>query len=111
VVEQPIAVDVQIAGRDIPAGQLWTHRRGQLQSATFSYRDDYLRRAEAYALDPALPLHAGQHQTPPKLPLFGAMADGAPDGWGRRLVRRAELHRARETDARQRELAEATSAR
>ena len=60
MVEQPIEVDVQIAGRDVPAGRLWTHRHGQTESATFSYREDYLQLADAYELDPGLPLQAGQ---------------------------------------------------
>jgi hypothetical protein len=77
MVEQPIEVDVQIAGRNVPAGRLWTHRHGQSESATFSYRDDYLQRADAYELDPGLPLQGGQHQTPVKRPLFGAMSDCA----------------------------------
>jgi serine/threonine-protein kinase HipA len=106
MVEQPIEVDVQIAGRDVPAGRLWTHRHGQTESATFSYREDYLQLADAYELDPGLPLQAGQHQTPVKQPMFGAMSDCAPDGWGRRLVRRAEAQRAREADTQQRGLTE-----
>jgi serine/threonine-protein kinase HipA len=106
MVEQPIQVDVQIAGRDVPAGQLWTHRRGQSESATFSYREDYLQRAGAYELDPGLSLQAGQHQTAVGRPLFGAMSDCAPDGWGRRLVRRAEAQWAREADTQQRGLTE-----
>jgi serine/threonine-protein kinase HipA len=106
MVEQPIEVDVQIAGRDVPAGRLWTHRHGRSESATFSYRDDYLQRADSYELDPGLPLQAGQHQTAVGQPLFGAMSDCAPDGWGRRLVRRAEAQRARDAGAQQRGLAE-----
>jgi serine/threonine-protein kinase HipA len=106
MVEQPIEVDVQIAGRDVPAGRLWTHRHGQSESATFSYREDYLQQADAYELDPGLPLQAGQLQTPVKQPLFGAMSDCAPDGWGRRIVRRAEAQRAREADTQQRGLME-----
>ena len=94
MVEQPIEVDVQIAGRDVSAGRLWTHRHGQSESATFSYRDDYLQRADSYELDPALPLQTGQHQTAVGQPLFEAMSDCAPDGWGRRLVKRAEAQRA-----------------
>jgi hypothetical protein len=58
MVEQPIEVDVQIAGRAVPAGRLWTHRHGQSESATFSYREEYLQRADAYELDPGLPLQA-----------------------------------------------------
>jgi serine/threonine-protein kinase HipA len=106
MVEQPVEVDVQIAGRAVPAGRLWTHRHGQSESATFSYREDYLQRADAYELDPGLPLQAGQQQTPVKQPLFGAMSDCAPDGWGRRLVRRAAAERAREARTQQRGLAE-----
>jgi serine/threonine-protein kinase HipA len=106
MVEQPIEVDVQIAGRAVPAGRLWTHRHGQSESATFSYREDYLQRADAYELDPGLPLQAGQQQTPVKQALFGAMSDCAPDGWGRRLLRRAEAERVRAARARQRGLAE-----
>lgn len=106
MVEQPIEVDVQIGGQDLPAGRLWTHRHGQSESATFSYREDYLQRADAYEIDPSLPLQSGQHQTALRHALFGAMSDCAPDGWGRRLVRRAEAQRAREAATQQRALAE-----
>jgi serine/threonine-protein kinase HipA len=106
MVEQPIEVDVQIDGQNVAAGRLWTHRHGQSESATFSYREDYLGRADAYELDPGLPLQTGQHQTALKLPLFGAMADCAPDGWGRRLMRRATQLQAREADTQQRGLTE-----
>jgi serine/threonine-protein kinase HipA len=105
--EQPIEVDVQIAGQDVPAGRLRTHRQGRSESATFSYREDYLQRVDSYELDPGLPLQAGQHQTAVGQPLFGAMSDCAPDGWGRRLVRRAEAQRARDAGTRQRGLSEA----
>jgi serine/threonine-protein kinase HipA len=106
MVEQPIEVDVQVAGKDVPAGRLWTHRHGQSESATFSYREDYLQRADAYELDPSLPLQSGQHQTAVGQSLSGAMSDCAPDGWGRRLVRRAEAQRARDAGTQQRALAE-----
>ncbi len=106
MVEQPIEVDVQIAGRNVPAGRLWTHRHEQSESATFSYRDDYLQRGGSYELDPGMPLQAGQHQTAVGQSLFGAMSDCAPDGWGRRLVRRAEAQRARDAGTQQRGLTE-----
>ena len=79
---------------------------GPSESATFSYRDDYLQHAESYELDPGLPLQAGQHQTAIGHPLFGAMSDATADGWGRRLVRRAEAQRARDAGAQQRRLTE-----
>jgi hypothetical protein len=72
MVDQPIEVDVQIAGRDVPAGRLWAHRHGRSESATFSYREDYLQLDDAYALDPEMPLQTGQHQTPVNQPLSTA---------------------------------------
>lgn len=94
--DEPIEVDVQIAGRDVPAGRLWAHQHGRSESSTFSYREEYLEREDAYELDPALPLQAGRHHTAVGQALFGGMGDCAPDGWGRRLVRRAAARRARD---------------
>ncbi len=104
--EQPIEIDGQLGVQGIAAGRLWCHRHGQSESATFSYHEDYLRRSDAYELDPGLPLQSGQHQTALGQALFGAMYDCAPDGWGRRLVRRAEGQRAREAGEQPRSLAE-----
>lgn len=86
-------VVVQIAGAAVPAGRLWSHRRRGTESATFAYATDYLARPDAYALDPALSLVAGQQQTPTGRAMFGAFTDCAPDRWGRRLIARAERHR------------------
>ncbi|MGH2833522.1 MAG: type II toxin-antitoxin system HipA family toxin [Solirubrobacteraceae bacterium] len=104
--EQPIRVSVQLAGEDVPAGRLWAHRHGRKQSATFSYLAEYLRRPDSYTLDPALGGHEGQQQTAVGQALFGAFSDCAPDGWGRRLVRRAEQRRAREEGRAPRNLTE-----
>jgi serine/threonine-protein kinase HipA len=96
--EQPIRVSVQIAGLDAPAGRLWSHRRSLNETATFSYLPEYLARRDAYELDPSLPLHEGQQHTTAGQALFAAFTDCAPDGWGRRLVLRAEQQRAREDE-------------
>jgi serine/threonine-protein kinase HipA len=92
--ESAVEVFVQIAGEDVFAGRLWSHQRRAVESATFTYADEYLRR-DGYALDPALPLSAGQHQTRVGQALFGAFTDCSPDRWGRRLINRAEKARAR----------------
>jgi serine/threonine-protein kinase HipA len=84
----PIEVDVDVGGNTLRAGILYAHSHGRAESATFTYRDDYLADQRAYALDPALPLSGGAHQTPPDRALFGAFADSAPDRWGRRLATR-----------------------
>jgi serine/threonine-protein kinase HipA len=60
MVEQPIRVTAQIAGQDVRAGRIWSHRRGRIETATFAYLPDYLARPEAYELDPSLPLREGQ---------------------------------------------------
>lgn len=83
-------VIVQIAGENLLAGRLWSHRRRNRESATFSYSPDYLAREEAYELDPMLPLLDGPQQTPEERATFGAFSDCAPDRWGRRLIQRTE---------------------
>ena len=95
----PVDVVVEIAGEDVLAGHLWSHRRRGRESATFAYADAYLGRSGSYELDPALPLVGGQQQTSDGRALFGAFADCAPDRWGRRLILRAEAYRARAAGA------------
>jgi serine/threonine-protein kinase HipA len=90
-----IAVHVAIGERNLLAGRLYPHRRRGIESASFVYDDRYLADPDAYALDPALPLVAGTQQTPLGRALFGAFSDCAPDRWGRNLIRRAEMARAK----------------
>lgn len=59
-------------------------RKGQLASS-FSYDDAYLARADAYAIDPSLPLCKG---TAFCTGLPGALRDSVPDRWGRHLQNR-----------------------
>lgn len=87
-------VSVDIEGQTIPAGRLFSHRHRGIESASFAYEPTYLSDARAYALDPALPLSLGTHQTPLGRPIFGAFSDSSPDRWGRKLIERAERHRA-----------------
>lgn len=91
-----VEVFVQIDGEDIAAGDLWMHRAGRSQSASFAYRPSYISRDGVYALDPDLPLQTGQFQTPVGRSLFGAFSDTAPDRWGRKLIERTETVSARE---------------
>ncbi len=84
---------------DVLAGQLYSHRRRGAESASFVYNESYLARADAYALDPVLPLLAGLQQSPVHQKIFGACADSSPDRWGRNLIRRAETRRAADVGA------------
>jgi serine/threonine-protein kinase HipA len=101
-----VDVVVQIAGEDVPAGRLWSHRARRGESATFAYSPEYLKRDDSYELDPLLPKNTGQQQTPEGRALFGALSDAAPDGWGRRLIRRREIHHAEEHKTAERDIAE-----
>jgi serine/threonine-protein kinase HipA len=101
-----VDVIVQIAGEDVLAGRLWSHRRPGSESATFSYASDFLERPGAYELDPLLPLLEGRQQTPENKAIFGAFADGAPDRWGRRLIHRTERQRARRDEDAERSFGE-----
>ncbi len=93
--EFAVDVVVQIGGEDVLVGRLFAHRRRGVESATFAYDTDYMARPNAYELDPALSLVAGQQQTPVGRAMFGAFSDCAPDRWGRRLIARAERQRVR----------------
>jgi serine/threonine-protein kinase HipA len=93
--ERETDVVVQIAGEDVLAGRLWSHRRRGAESQTFGYAPEYVSREGAYQLDPGLPLVLGQQQTPSGRAIFGAFSDSAPDRWGRGLIARAEQQRVR----------------
>jgi serine/threonine-protein kinase HipA len=87
-------VHIELDGATRLVGQLWIResRRGTF-GATFQYSDAWLARNDAFAVDPLLPLvSAGPFH---KERLFGAIADSAPDRWGKTLMARAERLRAR----------------
>jgi serine/threonine-protein kinase HipA len=90
-----ITVYVAVSERNLLAGRLYPHRRRGVESASFAYDDRYLADPAAYALDPVLPLVTGALQTPVGHALFGAFRDCAPDRWGRTLIKRAEISRAK----------------
>jgi serine/threonine-protein kinase HipA len=97
---------IQIDSEDVLAGELWSHRRRNRESATFSYAVNYLENPAAFELDPGLPLLDGLQQTPGQHEIFGAFSDCAPDRWGRRLINRAEQRRAERTRETRRSLGE-----
>ena len=86
--ERKVQVFIDALGATVPVGTLWARSRQGVESATFMYHASWLARADRFALSPELPLTAGPHHTPPGRALFGALADSAPDRWGRQLMRR-----------------------
>lgn len=66
-------------------GQLHTSERSSATS--FTYSPEWMRRSDAFALDPtALPLRTGPHYASS---LFGVFQDCGPDRWGRLLIERS----------------------
>lgn len=81
-------------GETRPVGSLWISRdRRGAMACTFRYAEPWLEYDNSFAIDPWLDLTSGGlfH----KDRLFGAIADCAPDRWGRALVARAERMLAR----------------
>ena len=69
--------------------------RGRLDAVTFEYDDAWLANDARFALEPALQLGPGVFASgAADGRMFGAFADSAPDGWGRRLIQRAERRQA-----------------
>lgn len=90
-------MSVQIGDEILAAGQVYSHRRRGVESASFAYDEVYLADRRAYSLDPALPLRAGLQQKPGRAPIFGAFSDSCATDGGKRLIERAESHRATDT--------------
>lgn len=89
-----VLVYVDLDGEPIPVGRLWARTRKDRDTASFEYDPAWLKRADRFALEPALHLGPGPFHTSADKPIFGAISDSAPDRWGRVLMRRAERRRA-----------------
>ncbi len=61
---------VDIDAETVLVGQLFSHRRRNVESASFTYDPSYLADRRAYPLDPALPLVSGTLQTPTNQRIF-----------------------------------------
>lgn len=82
-----IDVYLTTATRHVLIGRAYLAASRRGVATTFRYDDDYLRdRSVAFAIDPALPLFAGNHAISDGLP--PAFTDCAPDRWGRNLIRK-----------------------
>jgi serine/threonine-protein kinase HipA len=95
-----IQVHLDLDGRTVAVGTLYLNRRRGRLTSTFAYHPAYLTEPGAYAIDPELPLVAGNQAVGPALPR--AFADAAPDRWGRNLIRQRIELEARAAGARPR---------
>jgi len=80
-----VYVWVWLPGRTdpVPAGRLRARAPGGLW---FQYGRRYLERPDAVALAPTLPLERDAFSPTADLGMPGALRDGAPDAWGRRVI-------------------------
>lgn len=90
-----VFIDLPSFPGPVQAGRLWSHFRKGRESASFEYNKEWLANPHRFALEPLLPLADGTFHTNPGQSVFGAIGDSTPDRWGRILMRRAELARAR----------------
>jgi serine/threonine-protein kinase HipA len=89
-----VFVHIDLGGETYLVGRLWvrSNRRGQL-TATFRYADSWSSHPLRFAVDPLLDPATGP--TFHNNRLFGAIADSAPERWGRTLMAREERRRAK----------------
>jgi HipA-like C-terminal domain./HipA-like N-terminal domain. len=98
-------LDVFLGETARQVGTLRFEAQGARQSAGFEYHPDWLAAEDRFALEPGLPLVSGMqfHQQARDGSLFhGAIADTAPDGWGRKVILRdyaKQRQQARESGA------------
>jgi serine/threonine-protein kinase HipA len=78
-----IEAHIDLGASTIRAGTAYMSTRRGVLSVTFTYDQVYLGRAGSRAISPDLPLDAGTIST---TGLPGALADSAPDRWGRNLI-------------------------
>lgn len=63
---------------------------------SFSYSNEWLKKAEAHVLDPSLQLFCGPQYAPQGQANFSVFLDSSPDRWGRFLMDRREALTARQ---------------
>lgn len=85
-------VSIELGGTTVPMGSVDVQdRNGEVVRSAFVYDPDYLARPAKLALDPQTPLDSAAHL---EQHLQRGIADAGPDGWGRRLITRANRGRA-----------------
>ena len=93
--EKEVFVYIDLKNSPALVGRLWTRVKGQKESVSFEYDNEWLKSPDKFSLDPALMLTSGAFHSGAEKPMFGAIGDSAPDRWGRALMRMEERRRAR----------------
>jgi serine/threonine-protein kinase HipA len=90
-------ISVHIGERGRPVGHLHYNQEGVRESASFEYDPRWLEHPERFAIEPLLRLLSGPQyhkraNTHDSI-FHGAIADTAPDGWGKRVIYRDHVKR------------------
>jgi serine/threonine-protein kinase HipA len=92
-------VDVCIGHAGTPVGSLTYVQQGQRENTSFAYAASWLANPERFQVSPDLELTADyqQRKAPSKndSPFHYALANTAPDAWGRRVIARAHAKQRR----------------
>jgi serine/threonine-protein kinase HipA len=92
-------VDVCIGEEGTPVGSLTYIRQGQRENTSFAYSPNWLGNPQRFKVSPDLELTPDyqQRKAPTKVdsPFHFALADTAPDAWGRRVIARAHAKQRR----------------
>lgn len=82
-----LTVTIQISGKDVATGKLFTQIRNGVETSSFTYEPSYLQNQHAFPLAPDMPLTAGTFHAQGMIAAFN---DAMPDRWGKNLLQRAE---------------------
>ncbi|MCI1245036.1 MAG: HipA domain-containing protein [Bacilli bacterium] len=84
--------------QDLPLGTLFEDDVLGNVSYSFEFEESFLKshNENALLLDPDLYFYSGRQYVTAKKPIFGFIADSAPDRWGRLLRQTYEMRRAKE---------------
>ena len=96
-------VDVCIGSAGASVGRLTFVKQGQRENSVFAYAPEWLQSPDRFEVSPDLPLVAGhlsrRAQSSSDSVVHFALADTAPDAWGRRVIARAHAKLRQETPA------------
>lgn len=91
-----VVLDADFLDAACPVGTLFQVAAHGRETFSFSYDQAWLQRPDAFAIDPDLQLYGGESYPADGTGVFRTMLDSAPDRWGRFLLDRREVLRARE---------------
>lgn len=104
--EVQVVLDADVTAAACPVGTLYhaSGRGGGIFS--FAYDNTWLRRLDAFEIDPSLQLTGGETYPANTVGVFRIFLDSTPDRWGRVLLERREALRARAENRAMRTLGE-----